>query len=132
MTDILLVEDNILNQRLMSLVLKKNNYNVTLANNGIEAVKLFSENTFDLVLMDLMMPVMNGYEAAIKIREIEKSKGIITRIPIVAITANSMDNDRDKCLSSGMDEYMTKPFDIDRFHSVTSNIFRQEKQLKKN
>ncbi|MBW8326921.1 MAG: response regulator [Prolixibacteraceae bacterium] len=62
-------------------------------------------------------------------REIEKSKNI-RRTPIIAITANSMDNDREKCLFFGMDDYMTKPFDIDRFHSIKSNISRQEKQLK--
>ena len=118
---ILLVEDNILNQRIVTFSLKKYRHNVSIANNGQEALNIFSENRFDVILMDIMMPVMDGLEATVKIREFEKQNKLQPRTPIIALTANTMDNDREKCLSYGMDEFMAKPFDIDQLH----NIFKE-------
>ncbi|MDP3441474.1 MAG: response regulator [Ignavibacteria bacterium] len=109
---ILLVEDNLLNQKLVALNLKKFNHTVVIANDGYEAIEKFSENKFDLILMDVMMPLMDGLQATIKIREIESAYAIENRTPIIALTGNAMADDRKKCFSAGMDEFMTKPFNI--------------------
>lgn len=119
---ILLVEDNLLNQRIVTFSLKKYNHEVTIANNGVEAIEKFRENKYDVILMDIMMPVMDGLEATVKIREIEKEGNFESRTPIIALTANTMDNDRDKCISYGMDEFMAKPFDIEKLKSIFSEL----------
>ena len=119
---ILLVEDNLLNQRIVTFSLKRYNHEVTIANHGGEAIEKFCEKKFDVILMDIMMPVMDGIEATIKIREIEKRDNIQNRTPIIALTANTMDNDRDKCISYGMDEFMSKPFDIEKLKSVFDDL----------
>lgn len=119
---ILLVEDNLLNQRVVTFSLKKYDHEVTIANNGLEAVELFRVNKFDVILMDLMMPVMDGLEATVKIREEEEMNNSDKRIPIIAITANTMDNDRDTCISYGMDDFMSKPFDIEKLHDIFSEL----------
>ncbi len=116
--NILLVEDNLLNQRIVTFSLKKYNHEVVIANNGVEAIERFRERKFDVILMDIMMPVMDGLEATIKIREEEVTKFIEKRTPIIALTANTMDNDRDKCISYGMDEFMAKPFDIEKLKII--------------
>ncbi|MBA4407863.1 MAG: response regulator [Bacteroidota bacterium] len=115
---ILLVEDNLLNQRIVTFSLKKYNHEVTIANHGVEAIEKFREQKFDVILMDIMMPVMDGLEATVKIREIENENNLKSRTPIIALTANTMDNDREKCISYGMDEFMAKPFDIERLKSI--------------
>ena len=119
---ILLVEDNILNQRVVTFSLKKYNHEVVIANNGVEAIEKFRETKFDVILMDIMMPVMDGIEATVKIREIERLDQNDIRTPIVALTANTMDNDRDKCISYGMDEFMAKPFDIEKLNSIFTEL----------
>ena len=116
--NILLVEDNLLNQRIVTFSLKKFNHDVIIANNGVEAIERFREQKFHVILMDIMMPVMDGLEATIKIREEEQLTGVEKRTPIIALTANTMDNDRDKCISYGMDEFMSKPFDIERLKTI--------------
>ena len=120
--NILLVEDKLLNQRVVTFSLKKFNYDVVIANNGVEAIEKFREHKFDVILMDIMMPVMDGLEATVKIREIEISDNIATRTPIIALTANTMDNDRDKCISYGMDDFMAKPFDIEKLKYVFDEL----------
>jgi len=120
--NILLVEDNLLNQRIVTFSLKRFNHDVIIANNGVEAIELFREKKFDVILMDIMMPVMDGLEATVKIREIESITNIEKRTPIIALTANTMDNDRDKCLSYGMDEFMAKPFDIEKLNSIFDEL----------
>ena len=119
---ILLVEDNILNQRIITFSFKKYNHEVTIANNGLEAVEKFNETTFDVILMDIMMPVMDGLEASMKIREVEKNKDVKNRTPIIALTANTMDNDREKCISYGMDDFMAKPFDMEKLKLIFSEL----------
>jgi len=119
---ILLVEDNILNQRVVTFSLKKYNHEVVIANNGVEAIERFREHKFDVILMDIMMPVMDGIEATVKIREIESSDNLEVRTPIIALTANTMDNDRDKCISYGMDEFMAKPFDIEKLKTIFNDL----------
>ncbi len=115
---ILLVEDNILNQRIVTFSLKKLKHEVTIANNGQEALDLFKINKFDVILMDIMMPVMDGLDATLKIREYENSNHITPQTLIIALTANTMDNDREKCLSYGMNEFMAKPFDMERLNQI--------------
>ncbi|MBW8332487.1 MAG: response regulator [Prolixibacteraceae bacterium] len=119
---ILLVEDNLLNQRIVTFSLKKFNHEVTIANNGLEAVEIFRTIKFDVILMDIMMPVMDGFEATIQIREDEKNSNSESRTPIIALTANTMDNDRDTCISYGMDDFMSKPFDIEKLNVIFSEL----------
>lgn len=117
----LLIEDNPLHQWLLNLTLQKD-FEITIANDGIEAVGLFSVDRFDVILMDIMMPVMDGFEATVKIREIENSYKTKRRIPIIALTADSMDTDRNKCLAAGMDEYHTKPLILEAFYQTLINL----------
>ncbi len=117
---ILLVEDNALNQKLIIINLKKKGYIIDLAENGLEAVEKYKSNSYDLIIMDLMMPVMDGLEATKLIRSFETQKGIYT--PIVGLTANTFDADREKCLSTGMDEYMAKPFNLELFNSIVDKL----------
>lgn len=118
----MLVEDNVLNQRIVTFSLKKFNHDVMIANNGLEALERFQEAQYDVILMDIMMPEMDGLEATVKIREIENQNPQNLRTPIIALTANTMDNDRDKCLSYGMDEFMAKPFDIDKLKQIFQEL----------
>jgi two-component system sensor histidine kinase/response regulator len=104
---ILLAEDNLVNQRLATRLLEKRGHFVVLAANGLEAVTAFEKGSFDLALMDLQMPEMDGFEATAAIREKEKVAG--SHLPIVALTAHAMKGDREKCLEAGMDGYLTKP-----------------------
>ena len=106
---ILLVEDNYVNQQVALAILNKNNLQVELAMNGVEAVELAQKHDFDLVLMDVQMPEMDGYEATQHIRNLPGARG---RVPIVAMTANAMQGDREKCIASGMNDYVAKPLDI--------------------
>lgn len=108
--DILLVEDNLLNQKVVIFNLKKYNYNVTAVTNGPEAIEQVRLHSYDLVLMDIMLPEMDGYEITAAIREYEKANGINKPVPIIAITANTLDNDRERCFNIGMNEYLSKPF----------------------
>src|SRR5690554_3530028 len=115
---LLLVEDNVLNQKLIFLTLSKYGFEIDIANNGQEALNKLNGKKYDIVLMDLMMPVMDGLEATRQIRQKEKESGSSDRNLIIGLTANTYDADRDRCISEGMDEYMTKPFDIDRFSEI--------------
>lgn len=119
---ILLVEDNMLNQRIVTFSLKKYNHEVTIANNGVEAIDKFKERQYDVVLMDIMMPIMDGLEATVKIRELENNMNVQNRTPIIALTANTMDNDKEKCISYGMDEFMAKPFDIEKMKQIFQDL----------
>jgi len=112
--DILLVEDNILNQKVVTFNLRKFNYNVVAAGSGTEAIEKFKENSFDLVLMDLMLPGMNGYDITKEIRKHEKETNVEKAVPIIAITANTLDNDREKCFEVGMNDYLSKPFNANQ------------------
>lgn len=107
---ILLVEDNLLNQKVVIFYLQKLNCNITTAENGNDAIEIVKNETFDLVLMDIMLPEKNGYEITKEIRRLEQENKIENPVPIIALTANTYDNDRDKCLAAGMNEYLEKPF----------------------
>jgi CheY-like chemotaxis protein len=119
---ILLVEDNELNQRLMKISLTRYNYKVAVAVNGLEGVQMFQNQKFDLILMDIMMPVMDGFEATMEIRNIESKDAALGRIPIIAFTANTINNDREKCVQGGMDDILEKPFDINKFREILSSL----------
>lgn len=106
-THILLVEDNLVNQKLACRLLEKRGYHVTLADNGKRAVEIYQTEPPDLILMDVQMPEMDGFEATAHIREIESKTG--SRVPIIAMTAHAMSGYRDRCLQAGMDGYITKP-----------------------
>ncbi|MBV9744392.1 MAG: response regulator [Acidobacteriia bacterium] len=104
---ILVAEDNLVNQTFALALLEKEGFSPVAVNNGQEAIAALESQVFDLILMDIQMPVMDGLEAARRIRAREKADG--TRMPIIAMTAHAMDSDRDRCLAAGMDAYITKP-----------------------
>jgi CheY-like chemotaxis protein len=106
---LLLAEDNVVNQRVAVGMLSARGHNVTVASNGIEALAALAGGAFDLVLMDVQMPVMGGLEATEEIRRRECESG--THVRIVAMTAHAMRGDRDRCLAAGMDGYLSKPID---------------------
>ena len=106
--DILLVEDNLINQKLATALLGKWGHNVTIAADGQLALNMLARASFDLVLMDMMMPVMDGLEATRRIRASEQGKST----PIIAMTANAMLGDRERCLEAGMNDYISKPFEV--------------------
>ncbi|MCX7710318.1 MAG: ATP-binding protein [Clostridia bacterium] len=105
--NVLLAEDNKTNQVLMQTMLQKYDWTVQIANNGREALELYQPGMYDIILMDVQMPEMDGLEATIAIRSAESNLGV--RIPIIALTANAMKGDKEKCLEAGMDDYLTKP-----------------------
>ena len=109
---ILLAEDNRVNRFLAVRLLEKNGYRVETATNGKAAVDALERDTFDLALMDLQMPEMDGLAATARIRERERATG--GHLPIIALTANAMVGDRERCLQAGMDGYVSKPIDITR------------------
>ena len=104
---VLLVEDNLINQRVAVRILEKTGHQVSTVNNGVEALERLEKRRFDVILMDLQMPVMDGLEATRRIRQKEAADG--TRTPIIAMTANAMQGDREVCLAAGMDDYIAKP-----------------------
>jgi CheY-like chemotaxis protein len=105
---ILLAEDNVINQKVACRVLEKLGHRVAIANNGQEALQALAHHTYDLVLMDLQMPILDGLKATRMIRE-ETVKTTNPRIPIIAMTAHAMKDVRQQCLDAGMDDYVTKP-----------------------
>ncbi len=104
---ILLAEDNTVNQKLAVKILEKMGHTVSVASNGKEALNVLEKDDFQIILMDVQMPEMDGFEATIAIREKEKVTG--THIPIVAMTAHAMVGDKERCLDMGMDGYISKP-----------------------
>lgn len=116
--DILLVEDNIINQKLAMALLEQNGHTVTLASDGQEALNLFKQRTFDLIFMDIQMPVMDGFEATLCIREHESSQSNVVQTPIIALTAYASSADRERCLAAGMNEYISKPIRAASLHRL--------------
>jgi len=104
---VLLAEDNAVNQRLVVRLLEKRGHRVAVAENGLEALAALKKEDFDLVLMDVQMPEMDGMEATAAIRKGEKRTG--EHVAVIALTAHAMKGDREKCLAAGMDGYLTKP-----------------------
>ncbi len=108
--DILLAEDNLVNQKVAVRTLEKLGHRVAVADNGQEALDRIENHPFDLVLMDVQMPVMGGFEATAQIRQREQRTG--RHLPIVAMTAHAMKGDRERCIEAGMDDYLSKPIDL--------------------
>ena len=117
---ILLVEDSQTNQKLALAILGKQNHSITVAENGVIAVERVREEPFDLVLMDIQMPEMDGFEATKSIREFEAAIGRHT--PIIAMTAHAMKGDRERCLELGMDGYVSKPIRLRALNEALSDI----------
>jgi len=106
---VLLAEDNVVNQRLAASVLERRGHRVTISGNGKEALTALDHHRFDIVLMDVQMPEMGGFDTTFAIRERERSSG--GHLPIIAMTAHAMKGDRERCLEGGMDEYISKPLE---------------------
>ncbi len=113
---ILLAEDNIINQKLMMRILKKYELNFDVVENGREALDKLKEKHYDLILMDIQMPVMDGFTATQEIRRMEDSTQ--EHIPIIALTANAVKGDRERCLDAGMDDYLAKPINVQELLSI--------------
>ena len=114
---ILLVEDNLTNQLVAKGMLEKLGYQADVVNSGMEAVKALSESQYDLVFMDCQMPEMDGFEATAIIRD-KFSGGLCNSIPIIAMTAHAMKGDREKCINSGMDDYISKPIKTSEISAI--------------
>jgi CheY-like chemotaxis protein len=112
---VLVVDDDLVNRKVMSAILTKLGHKVTLAEDGSIAVDACEKEAFDIVLMDISMPVMDGYKAVETIRTIKGYK--INETPIIALTAFALDGDREKCLSSGFNDYLSKPIEISELAS---------------
>ncbi len=121
-TKVLLVEDTIMNQELATEILGSAGIKVVVASDGQQALDLIDTDSFDLVLMDVQMPVMGGYEATRRIREIPKFKGL----PIIAMTAHAMAGAKEECLDAGMNDYVTKPIDTRELFSVMAKWLGQK------
>jgi two-component system sensor histidine kinase/response regulator len=124
---ILLVEDNDINRQVAMEILKSAGGEVTVAGNGNEALEKVRSEEFDAVLMDVQMPVMDGYEATRRIRQID---GLQT-LPIIAMTAHAMKKDREKCLAAGMDDYVSKPVVPDDLYAVLSKWIKPKKETER-
>jgi CheY-like chemotaxis protein len=118
----LLAEDNAVNQRLASRLLEKQGHTVVVAANGREAVAALVRENFDLVMMDVQMPEMDGFEATAVMRARETETGAHT--PIIAMTAHAMTGDRERCLASGMDGYVSKPINVRELFAVVQTVLR--------
>lgn len=125
--NILLVEDNLINQKIVILSLKNMVKTIDVAANGKEALEKFQSNRYDIILMDVQMPVMDGIIAAKKIREIEETTK--THTPIIAITANALSGDRENCLAVGMNDYISKPFQIDILLQKMKSLLGKSEKL---
>jgi CheY-like chemotaxis protein len=125
----LLAEDNVVNQRLTSRLLEKMGHVVTIADNGQLALQRFSEQEFDLVAMDMQMPIMDGLEATEKIRASEKKSG--KHVAIVAMTANAYEEDRERCLRAGMDGYIAKPISAKSIETEIARVMAAQEKSEK-
>jgi len=121
--NILVVEDDVINQKLAQRLLKRKGFGITLANNGQEAVDIYEAGRFDLILMDIQMPIMDGLVATQKIRALTNEP-----IPIIALTAYAIKGDREKFLNKGMDDYISKPIDLDEFYKILDKHLKPKKE----
>ncbi len=108
---VLLVEDNVINQKVACSMLERLGVNADVAMNGQEAIRKFGLENYDLIFMDCQMPGMDGFETTVAIRAQERERSL-SKTVIVALTANAMEGDKKRCLDSGMDDYMSKPISL--------------------
>ena len=113
---LLIVEDDAISRMVMEKLTGQKGWQVILAENGKEAIDAYREQKFNVVLMDIQMPILDGYKATGVIRQLESQKG--THVPIIAMIAHALKGDREKCLESGMDDYLSKPIDADKFYAT--------------
>ncbi len=123
---VLIAEDNTINQEVILQMLKKLGCTATAVSNGLEALAILKTHAFDIILMDCQMPEMDGFEASQQIREFEHS-GLLPAIPIVAITANAMEGDRERCMEAGMSDYIAKPVYIEQLEAVLKRCLSGQK-----
>ena len=128
---VLLAEDNPVNQKLAVRLLEKRGHRVTISANGREALKLFEDETFDLILMDVQMPEMDGVEAVAAIRRLEERERNRGRTPVIALTAHAMMGDRERCLAAGMDEYLAKPIRPPELDEILAKYSSRRKEIQK-
>lgn len=121
---ILLAEDNVVNQKLAKRLLEKLGHRVVVACNGQQAIDCLANECFDVILMDLQMPVLDGEEATVRIRQREATSG--SRTPIIAVTANATCGDRERCLSLGMDGYLSKPLEMPKLLRLLHSVVNHE------
>ena len=121
--NILLVEDNAINQKIIILSLRNVVRNIDVANNGKDALDKFGSAKYDLILMDIQMPIINGIVATKKIRELESASN--TQTPIIAITANALSGDKETCLAAGMNDYVSKPFQVEQLIQKMQNLLQE-------
>jgi CheY-like chemotaxis protein len=110
---ILVADDNAINRRVAELMLKHAGFTVDMASDGSEAVEAHTSRPYDVILMDSQMPVMDGFEATRRIRQLDQPQPVI-----IAITANALSGERERCLSLGMDDYVSKPFTAEQLRTV--------------
>ncbi len=123
--NILVAEDNKTNQLVLKTMLKTTKAQLTITQNGREAVEVFIDLKPDVILMDMSMPEMDGLEATRKIREIEKTKGL-SQTPVIALTANAMKGDKDRCISAGMNDYLSKPIRKENLLKILKKWSRED------
>ena len=121
MSDILIVEDNPVNQKLIAFLLARAGYTYEVAENGAEALRRLDQSQFKLVLMDMMMPIMNGYDATKAIRANPKLKNL----PVIALTANAMKGEDEKCRAVGCSDYLAKPYSKDQILNAISMLIKK-------
>ena len=125
---VLLAEDNVLTKSVLVRLLERQGMAVDAVSDGREAVTLYRQGNYSMILMDCQMPEMDGYEATRKIRELEKGVGI--RTPVVAITARTMAGERRRCHAAGMDDYLVKPVEPEAlFECITANLLRKRDKI---
>lgn len=125
---ILLIENDELNIKFVKIVLDRLGHQSDIAINGQVGVNLFKKNNYDLVLMDLEMPEMNGIDAAVRIREFEKMNKL-DRVKIIAVTAYAMETDRQSCFNAGMDDFLAKPFLVEELVDLINKHFTDDNEL---
>ena len=118
---LLLAEDNMINQKVSIKILNRAGYNVTAVGNGAEALEVVAKDKFDLILMDIQMPEIDGYAAT---KEIRKLSNGYSKIPIIALTAHALIGDREKCIKAGMDDYLTKPIIADKLIRIVDSLLK--------
>ena len=125
---VLVAEDNLINQKVVCYMLEQNGHQVTSAHNGQEALDVLEKNLFDVVLMDVQMPKMDGFEATAAIRKKETETG--SHLPVVALTAHAMKGDRERCLEAGMDDYVSKPIKPEELFATINRVIKKNKRDK--
>jgi CheY-like chemotaxis protein len=119
--NILLAEDNLINQKIASITFARMGVKIDIASNGKEAVDMFLNKSYDVILMDLQMPIMDGLEAARQIRNVEQEKQTDRHVYIIALTANVLSDKREECMKAGMDNMMEKPLQENVLREIIAN-----------